>query len=248
RHDESRVYIPDIATSKTSDLRRSVTVMSRGVDKVLSLVLVFGLLASTAPPLPAQTAPPAGGDVSLAAGVWPRELNVNGATVLVYEPQIDRWQNNRLQARAAVSLQPAGVPQPSYGVIWLTARTEVDKEQGLVDLEEIAIPKVNFPSASPAAQERYLRVARTHLPAGVRTIPLEQFEADLAAARAGVKVPAQPVKNDPPRIIMSTVPALLVRIDGTPSLRQIQGSPLLRVINTPALILLDPSSGQYYLF
>src|SRR5215470_16396948 len=222
--------------------------MSREVNKVLALMLVLGLLASTAPPLPAQTAPPAGGDVSLAAGVWPREINVNGATVLVYEPQIDRWQDNRLEARAAVSLRPGGAPQPSFGVVWLTARTEVDKEHGLVDLEDIAIPRVNFPSAPPAAQERYLRMARSHLPAGVRTISIEQFEADLAASQVGVKARGQPVKNDPPRIIMSTVPALLVRIDGAPSLRQIQGSPLLRVINTPALILLDPSSGQYYLF
>ena len=84
--------------------------MSREVNKVLALMLVLGLLASTAPPLPAQTTPPAGADVSLAAGVWPREINVNGAIVLVYEPQIDRWQNNRLEARAAVSLQPAGAP------------------------------------------------------------------------------------------------------------------------------------------
>src|SRR5262249_16046396 len=87
----------------------------------------------------------------------------------------------------------------------------------------------------------------TQRPAGTKALPLEDFEADLAPARVGVKAPAQPVKNDPPRIIMSTVPSLLVRIDGVPSLRQIQGSPLLRVINTPALILLDPSSGQYYL-
>ena len=128
--------------------------MSRRVEKVLALVLVLGLLASTASPLPAQTTPPPGGDVSLAAGAWPREINANGATVLVYEPQIDRWQSNRLEARAAVSVQPAGAPQPSYGVIWLTARTEVDKEHGLVDLEAIAIPKVNFPGAPPAAQER----------------------------------------------------------------------------------------------
>src|SRR5262249_26021319 len=108
--------------------------------------------------------------------------------------------------------------------------------------------KVNFPGTPPAAQERYLRAARTHLPAGVRTISLEQFEANLAAAQVGVKASTQQVRNDPPRIIMSTVPALLVRIDGVPSLRQVQGSPLLRVINTPALILLDPSSGTYYLF
>src|SRR5215510_13973734 len=161
------VYTYQAFHFQTPGLRRSVTVMSRGVNKVLALMLLLGLLASTAPPLPA------GADVSLAAGVWPREINVNGAIVLVYEPQIDRWQNNRLEARAAVSLQPAGAPQLSYGVIWLTARTEVDKEHGLVDLEEIAIPKVNFPSAPAAAQERYLSVARTHLPAGVKTIPLD---------------------------------------------------------------------------
>src|SRR5499433_704678 len=222
--------------------------MSRGVNKVLALMLLLGLLASTAPPLPAQTPPAAVGDANLAAGAWPREINANGNTVLVYEPQLDRWQNNRLDARAAVSLQPPGAPHPSYGVIWITARTEVDKEHGLVDLQEIAIPKVNFPGAPAATQERYLRGARTYLPAGVRTVALEQFEANLAAAGVGVKATGQPVKNDPPRIIISPVPALLVRIDGTPSLRQVQDSPLLRVINTPVLILLDPSSGKYYLF
>jgi hypothetical protein len=230
-----------------SDGGRNGTVKSRRLDRILAVLLVFALLASTAPPLSAQTAPPPAGDVSLAAGAWPREINANGATVLVYQPQIDRWQNNRLEARAAVSLQPAGAPQPSYGVIWITARTEVDKEHGLVDLEEINIPKVNFPGEPAAAQERYLRAARTHLPAGVKTVPLEQFEANLAAA-GGVQATGQPVKNDPPRIIVSAVPALLVRIDGTPSLRQVQGSPLMQVINTPALILLDPSSGRYYLF
>ena len=231
-----------------SDWGRNGTVTSQRIEKqVLAVLLVSALLASTAPALRAQTAPPPAGEVNLAAGAWPREITANGATVLVYQPQIDRWQNNRLDARAAVSLQPPGAPQPSFGVIWITARTEVDKEHGIVDLDEIAIPKVNFPGAPASAQERYLREAQTHLPAGVRTVPLEQFEANLAAA-GGVQATGQPVKNDPPRIIISAVPALLVRIDGAPSLRQVQGSPLMRVINTPALLLLDPASGKYYLF
>src|SRR5262249_57628032 len=110
--------------------------------------------------------------------------------------------------------------------IWLTARTEVDKEHGLVDLEAIAIPKVNFPGAPLAAQERYLRTARTHLPAGVRTIPLEQFEANLAAAQVDIKASAQPVKNDPPRILMSAVPALLVRFTAAPILPPLTIPPL----------------------
>src|SRR5262249_45581362 len=123
---------------------------------------------------------------------------------------------------AGRGIAPAGGRQAAYGVIWITARTEIDKEHGLVDLEEIAIPKVSFPGAPASAQERYLRGARTYLPTGVKTVPLEQFEASVAAA-GGVKAQGQPVKNDPPRIIVSPVPALLVRIDGTPSLRQGRG-------------------------
>src|SRR5206468_471214 len=132
-----------------------------------------------------------------------------------------------------------------FGVVWISARTEVDKARGLVSLEDLTIPKVNFPS-SPQKNAEYLRFAREHLPGGVRTVPLAQLEADLAATRAATPG-ASPVKNDPPRILVTTVPALLVRIDGQPSLRQSTGSSLLRVVNTRALILLDPATGHYYL-
>ena len=217
----------------------------RWTRKPIALLLVHALVLATAAPVVAQTPPP---DASLAEGAWPRQIDANGTTVLVYQPQIDKWQDNRLEARAAVSLQTPGAPQPSYGVIWITARTGVDKERGIVTLEDIKIPKVNFPGAPPGSNERYLRAAREHLPAGVRTVSLEQFEANLAVTQATAKTVGLPVKNDPPRIIMSQMPALLVRIDGVPSLRQVQGSPLLRVINTPAMMLLDPSTGRYYLF
>jgi hypothetical protein len=220
---------------------------SRRTNRALALVLALVIAHAPAAPLMAQTPAPPTPDVNLAEGVWPRQFDANGTTVLVYQPQIDKWEQNRLEARAAVSLQAPGAPQPSFGVIWITARTEVDKERGIVSLEDIKIPKVNFPGAPPGAQERYLRVAREHLPGGVRTVPLEQFEANLAVTQAGAKTAGLPIKNDPPRIIVSSVPALLVRVDGTPSLRQVQGSPLLRVINTPALMLLDPATGRYYL-
>ncbi len=120
--------------------------MSRWTRKPIALLLAHALVLSPAAPLVAQTPPP---DASLAEGAWPRQIDANGTTVLVYQPQIDKWQDNRLEARAAVSLQPPGAPQPSYGVIWITARTGVDKERGIVTLEDIKIPKVSFPGAPP---------------------------------------------------------------------------------------------------
>ena len=215
---------------------------SRMSRLVIALALSFSVLV----PLPVLAQAPAPGTIP-PDGVWPRQIEAGGAVVLIYQPQVDTWDRNRLEARAAVSVQPAGAPQPSFGVIWISARTEVDKEQGLVTLQDIKIPKVSFPAATPTQQQEYLGAARQHAPAGVRTVALAQLEANLAITQAGDKAKGMPVKNDPPRIIMSATPALLVRIDGPPTLRQPSGSTLLRVINTRALILLDPGTGRYYL-
>jgi hypothetical protein len=66
-------------------------------------------------------------------------------------------------------------------VIWLTARTDVDKERGLVTLHDIKVPRVSFP-ASPGRNQDFLRIARQHVPAGVRTIALDQLEATSPSA------------------------------------------------------------------
>jgi hypothetical protein len=217
-------------------------VTARAARKGISLVLALLLLSPISPAL--AQAPPAATEQP--GGIWPRQIEANGATVLVYQPQLDKWQANRLEARAAVSVAPAGGTHPFFGVIWITARTDVDKEQGVVTLEDIRISKVNFPEA-PGRNPEFLRIARQHLPGGVRTIPLAQLEANLAITQATVTPKGLPVNNTPPRIIVSPTPGLLVRIDGTPSLRQPAGAPLMRVINTRALILLDPRTGWYYL-
>src|SRR5262249_45401696 len=129
------------------------------IRRRIALVLLLAALP-WATPLAAVAqapAPTAGPDV--ATGVWPRQLDVNGNTVLVYQPQVDRWDGNRLDARAAVAVRAPGAAQPSFGVIWISARTDVDKASGVVTLEDVQIPKVNFP-ASPQKNPEYLRAAR----------------------------------------------------------------------------------------
>jgi hypothetical protein len=40
---------------------------------------------------------------------WPREKTANGARIVYYQPQIDKWQDYRtLYARMAISVTPAG--------------------------------------------------------------------------------------------------------------------------------------------
>jgi uncharacterized protein (TIGR03000 family) len=177
---------------------------------------------------------------------WPRKITSNGYSLTVYQPQIEKWDRNRLEARAAVPVETKASPQPTYGVVWITARTEVDKEHRLVTLDDIAVPRANFPSAPDRADE-YLAAVRKTLPSATTTLALDRLEANLAVTQAEAKRKRLPLKNEPPRILFSTKPALLVLIDGKPVLRQMEGVNLLRVINTRALLLLDESAGKYYL-
>jgi hypothetical protein len=216
-------------------------------QRLVSLGLAIALAAAPLTTAAQAPSPPAAGAPGAQAeGVWPRQIEANGAVVLIYQPQIDSWQGNRLSARSAVAVRPPNSQSASFGVVWITARTAVDKERGVVLLDDIQIPKVSFPTMPAATQQAYLAAARKHVPSAVQTVPLQEFEANLAAGQASAST-AVPVVNTPPRIIVTATPALLVRIDGQPSLRQTQGSPLMRVINTRALIVLDPATGRYWL-
>jgi len=177
--------------------------------------------------------------------VWPRVIEDSGRTFTIYQPQIDKFDDTVLEARAAVQVDtPVGEKtQTTYGVIWIRANAFIDKETELVQLDDIQITKASFPTAGDRMDE-YLDVLRRNAEKG-RTVSLDRIEANLAVTQAEAKGNAVPLKNDPPRIYYRTSPALLVLIDGDPVLRPVEGSSLRRVINTKSLIVED--SGRFYM-
>ncbi len=202
--------------------------------------------AAPAPSGAGKTAP-AGSSQGSATAPWPRESTEDGRTYTVYQPQIEKWDGTRLHARAAVSVENAASPLQHFGVVWFSARAEVDKANRLVALSEFRIDKFAFPSEPDRAAD-YQKVLERHLPRDVSRISLDRVQAALAVTEAQVsKAAPQPVKNEPPRIIVSTTPAVLVLVDGKPVLRPVDGSSLLRVVNTWALILVDQQANKHYL-
>ena len=55
------------------------------------------------------------------------------------------------------------------------------------------------------------------------------------------------MNNDPPKVIFTTKPSLLVLIDGPPQYRDVGGTDLQLMLNTRATILLDTKKKEYYL-
>jgi hypothetical protein len=199
------------------------------------------VLAQAGAPQPVASAPVAAPDG------WPRDYRSTDATLTVYQPQIDSWTGNKLVARAAVQVVKPSNPNPSFGVIWFSARTDVDKSTRLVTLQDIKVDKGSFP-AEPNNEADYLSVVRQGLPPGGTTMSLDRLQANMAVTEGqGPQGTVTQVKNDVPRILIATDPAALVLIDGQPALRATSDASLLRIVNSRALILFNQGAGRYYL-
>ena len=203
---------------------------------LLTVALSVGVvLAQT--PAATEPAPP--------APAWPRVVDLTTGQALVYQPQINKWDGNQIDFRAALAYKQDGSKDQSFGTIFATARTQVDKVDRTVTFENLQISKIDFPTlpnhGAAIAPELSKEFANS-----VRTMSLDRLEASLAAA--GVKPTAVAVNNAPPHVLVSDSPAILVPIDGAPVLKPVPGhARAQRVINTRALILRGGFGDHFYI-
>ena len=189
--------------------------------------------------------PGAAGGAAAPADPWPRQFKSGNATILVYQPQVESWIGNTLTFRSAVAIRKTDPKDDVFGVLFAKARTQVDKASRIVLLEEVVVTKRDFPTL-PDNGLLYLFSLKTQLGPGQRTVSLDRLEASLAAAGPAAP-PAVAVANDPPRILVSDAPAVLVEIDGAPALRPLPNPAFQRVINTRSLLLADEAGSTYFL-
>jgi hypothetical protein len=207
---------------------------------IAALVLIVSMLAAPVSVLaqasPVGTPPP---------DSWPRGLDLGDAQVLAYQPQINSWTDNQLNFRAALAIRPAHAKSETFGVIFATARTQVDKVLRTVTFENLRISKIDFPTL-PNGGAAYASELETQFAKSIRTISLDRLESSLALA--GIKPPTVAVQSTPPWIIISYSPAILVPIDGAPVLKEVPSeSRFQRVINTRALILQGGLEQHFYI-
>ena len=110
-------------------------------SRIAALIFTVGALSIAASAL-AQGSP---GDAP-PPDPWPRGVDLGNAQVLVYQPQINSWTDNQLNFRAALAIKPTGAKAETFGVIFATARTQVDKVLRTVTFENLKISKIDFPT------------------------------------------------------------------------------------------------------
>src|SRR5262245_57591674 len=216
------------------------------MSTALTAVIVIGVsLVGVSSSFAQPAATPSSSAAQIPADPWPRDVSVSNAAVLIYQPQVNKWEGNQIDFRAALSIKPTGAKEEDFGVVFATARTQVDKVTRMVVFENLKITKADFPTL-PDHGAQYAEELQKSMEADVRTISLDRLESSLALA--GVKLPTVDVQNDPPQVLVSYSAAILVPIDGSPVLQPApESSRFQRVINTKALILQGGSGDKYYI-
>jgi hypothetical protein len=177
---------------------------------------------------------------------WPRKADFGDQKMLMYQPQLEGWHDDEIQLYAALSVESKD-KKINYGVVWFTARTEIDKVNRRVTLDNFQLTKLTFP-ALESRESEYEAFLKAKLPGKSRVIALDRLETALAAlSTEKTEVKGLKVKNDPPKVIFTTKPALLVVIDGPVKFRDVGGTALQKVLNSQAFILLNSTAGKYYL-
>ena len=175
---------------------------------------------------------------------WPRTFASGADTFTVYPPQVDKWSENLIDLYCAVELKEGKENAPKYGVVWFQARTEVDKVNRLVMLDQAKVTRVKFPVAQDKEPELTVLLEKK-LPGATKTISFDRLEAELETDNELVK--GVDVKNGPPKVIITSKPSLQVLIDGMPQMREVPGTKLLRVINTRSIILYETDKQLHFL-
>jgi hypothetical protein len=122
-----------------------------------------------------------------------------------------------------------------------------DLDARTVEFTDLKITNVKF-SGTATAEDRQLaqslvsRVA-TRSP---MSMSLDRF-LTMASTVERERAASEEINNDPPKILFATTPTALIVINGKPILREVAGTQIQRVVNTPYVMLHDPSSKMYYL-
>jgi hypothetical protein len=171
---------------------------------------------------------------------WPLVIKSNDTQLTCYQPQLDSWDGYKLEARLAVRAEVGrDNPRTLYGIATVDARTITNKGTRTVVIDQAQVVKSSFPSATAAEVQEWSDAIARNLAGKRRTIALDRLEASLAIVEAQHPAAQRPLRNDPPNILFSAAPAILISIDGQPKFHSVRGSTLERVINTRPLLVRD---------
>ena len=177
---------------------------------------------------------------------WPQEITTDKGSVIIYQPQPESLNEDKLKSRAAVSIELNGAESPVFGAIWFTAQLKIDRDERTSTIANINITNVRFPESGNKKYEKLTILLEKEIPKWDLTISMDQLISSLEIEDQR-NIQATKINTLPPEIIFVEKPAILISIDGEPEMRSVPSRSLKRIINTAFTIIYEPGEKIYYL-
>jgi len=177
---------------------------------------------------------------------WPKTATTSDGTILkLYQWQPESFEDNTLKAHAAISVLENGKTEPVFGVAWLKATTETAGSQ--VNIKSIYINNIKLPGETNDDKlETIANTLEDNTPSWNISFPLNDLQTSLDLNKQQTNLAGQ-INNNPPKVIYTNVPSILVSIDGAPKLQANKDWGVDAVVNTP-FVLVKNHDSKYYLY
>ncbi len=177
---------------------------------------------------------------------WPLRIDSPGGLIAIYQPQPESLTGDKLAARAAISVTPPNAAEPVFGAMWMSARIFTDRDARMVTIVDLTVKRVRFPNQADEQQKQFADVIEQQVPKLHVAFSLDQLMTSLDVAEKE-KAAADQLQTTPPKILVTNTLATLVIVDGEPKLQATDQPRVMRVINTPFVMLFDLDAKRYYL-
>src|SRR5947207_2498697 len=94
--------------------------------------------------------------MAVSARAGPAAPRTGSRSVLtICQPQPEKFTDNLLEARAALSMIPKGKSTPVFGVMWFKGRVDTDRDSGTAMLRDIIVTNSRWPESDSAKEVQF---------------------------------------------------------------------------------------------
>jgi hypothetical protein len=199
--------------------------------RLLARVVLYCSSVSIVAALTLLTHVAARGQTPSADSAWPHSLTINGANVVIYQPQAIEWPDHKvLSTREAIAITRPGEKVPVLGTTEITFSTQTDAATNDVLLSDPQLKASHFPALDTEQAARIEQQIKAALP-DIHPRPVA-LQSVLLSLKDQVQPNNTAVNNDPPAIFYSAKPASLVVFDGEPVMAPIGNTGMSSAVNT----------------
>jgi hypothetical protein len=171
---------------------------------------------------------------------WPRTFEQPSGKLVLFQPHVDSWDSG-IVWRQAFQLTPAGRPMTT-GAASFEGTTSTNTQTHIITVTATQVTGTYLPGLDEAASRPLVTLLSSLVPPTF-DIALERLVAYMRTPAGMRQAPA----TTPLVILVSSSPAVLLRLKGQPVLTAVAKTRLKYVANTSWPLFQDAANGRFYL-